>query len=65
MNNILKNIVTKTQKQNEVINPDGTFGFSLSSFTEDLISYIKIDLLNLDITQEAKDKIIAYFAEDV
>jgi hypothetical protein len=61
MNNNLKNIVSKTQKQNENINPDGSFGFSLSQFTEDLFSYIKTDLLNLDITQETKDKITVYF----
>jgi hypothetical protein len=65
MNSNLIIITNKAQKQNEVINSDGSFGFSLSQFTEDLFSYIKLDLLNLDITQETKNKITAYFAEDV
>lgn len=65
MNSNLITITNKAQKQNEVTNTDGSFAFSLTHFTEDLFSYIKLDLLNLDITQETKDKITTYFAEDV
>lgn len=65
MNSNLISIMSKTQKQNETTNSDGSFAFSLTDYTQDLFSYIKIDLLNLDISQEDKDKITAYFSENI
>ena len=65
INSNIFDILEKSKNESAVQNEDGTFGFSLTVFTEHFITYIKAELVALVTTQEDKDKITAYFAEDV
>jgi hypothetical protein len=65
INSNIFDILEKSKNESAVQNEDGTFGFSLTVFTAHFITYIKAELVALVTTQEDKDKITAYFAEDV